>query len=76
MVPDAEAHADDDKRQRELAEARNDAEHAAYQAERQLKELGDAVDDSSRSEIEAAIKGSATRSPVRTRRRSAAARTS
>src|SRR5579875_2274155 len=56
MVHDAEAHADDDKRQRELAEARNEAEHSAYQAERQLKELGDQVDDSSRSEIEAAIK--------------------
>jgi molecular chaperone DnaK len=56
MVHDAEAHADDDKRQRELAEARNEAEHAAYQAERQLKELGEQVDDSSRSEIEAAIK--------------------
>ena len=42
MVTDAETHADDDKRQRELAEARNEAEHAAYQAERQLKELGDA----------------------------------
>jgi molecular chaperone DnaK len=56
MVHDAESHADDDKRQREVAEARNEAEHAAYQAERQLKELGEQVDDSSRSEIEAAIK--------------------
>ena len=41
---------------RELAEARNTAENAAYQAERQLSELGDAVDASSREEIEAAIK--------------------
>jgi molecular chaperone DnaK len=56
MVQDAEAHADDDKRQRELAEARNEAEHSAYQAERQLKELGEQVDESSRSEIEEAIK--------------------
>jgi molecular chaperone DnaK len=56
MVSDAESHADDDKRQRELAEARNEAEHAAYQAERQLKELGEQVDDASRTEIEAAIK--------------------
>jgi molecular chaperone DnaK len=56
MVGDAEAHADDDKRQRELAEARNEAEHAAYQAERQLKELAEQVDDTSRSEIEDAIK--------------------
>jgi molecular chaperone DnaK len=56
MVSDAEAHADDDKRQRALAEARNEAEHAAYQAERQLTELGDTVDADSKSEIETAIK--------------------
>jgi molecular chaperone DnaK len=57
MVQDAEAHAEDDRRQRELAEARNNAENAAYQAERQLKELGDAVDATSKEEIESAIKG-------------------
>jgi molecular chaperone DnaK len=56
MVQDAESHAEDDRRQRELAEARNNGENAAYQAERQLKDLGDAVDSSSREEIEAAIK--------------------
>src|SRR5450755_3217621 len=56
MVADAETHADDDRRARELAEARNSGENAAYQAERQLKELGDAVDESSKEEIEAAIK--------------------
>jgi molecular chaperone DnaK len=55
MVADAEAHADDDRRARELAEARNNGENAAYQAERQLKELGEAVDESSKEEIEAAI---------------------
>ncbi len=53
---DAEAHAEDDRRQRELAEARNNGENAAYQAERQLGELGDSVDASSKEEIEAAIK--------------------
>jgi molecular chaperone DnaK len=56
MVADAETHADEDRRARELAEARNTAENAAYQAERQLKDLGDQVDSSSREEIEAAIK--------------------
>jgi molecular chaperone DnaK len=56
MVSDAEAHAEDDRRQRELAEARNNGENAAYQAERQLKELGDAVDESSKQEIDEAIK--------------------
>jgi molecular chaperone DnaK len=56
MVSDAEAHADEDRRQRELAEARNEAENAAYQAEKQLKELGDQVDAASKSDIESAIK--------------------
>ena len=56
MVTDAESHAEDDRRQRELAEARNNGENAAYQAERQLNDLGDAVDASSKEEIEAAIK--------------------
>jgi molecular chaperone DnaK len=56
MVSDAESHADEDRRARELAEARNVAENSAYQAERQLKELGDTVDASSREQIEAAIK--------------------
>jgi molecular chaperone DnaK len=56
MVTDAETHADEDRRARELAEARNNAENSAYQNERQLKDLGDQVDQASREEIEAAIK--------------------
>ena len=56
MVRDAEAHAEEDRRQRELVEARNNAENAAYQAERQLGEMGDSLDPSAKSEIEAAIK--------------------
>ena len=55
MVKDAESHADEDRRQRELVEARNNAENAAYQAEKQLEELGDSVDDSSKEEIKKAI---------------------
>ncbi|MTD45254.1 molecular chaperone DnaK [Conexibacter sp. W3-3-2] len=56
MVSDAESNAEADKQARELAEARNGAENAAYQAERQLKDLGDQVDEASKTEIEAAIK--------------------
>jgi molecular chaperone DnaK len=56
MVKDAEAHAEEDRRQRELVETRNAAENAAYQAERQIGELGDSLDSSSKEEIEAAIK--------------------
>jgi molecular chaperone DnaK len=55
MIKDAESHADEDRKQRELAEARNVAENAAYQAEKQLGELGDKVDESSKQEIEQAI---------------------
>jgi molecular chaperone DnaK len=56
MVSDAEAHAEEDARQRELAEARNLAENAAYQSEKQLEELGDKVDSGDKEAIEAAIK--------------------
>ncbi len=55
MIKDAEAHAEEDLRQRELAEARNVAENAAYGAEKQLAEMGDQVDDSSKTEITEAI---------------------
>ncbi len=56
MVSDAESHAEEDRRQRELAEARNLAENAAYQSEKQLTELGEKVDPSAKEQIEAAIK--------------------
>ncbi len=56
MVKDAESHADEDRKQRELAEARNVGENAAYQSEKQLEELADQIDESSKSEIEDAIK--------------------
>jgi molecular chaperone DnaK len=56
MVSDAESHAEEDKKQRELAEARNLAENLAYQSEKQLEELGDKVEASDKEEIEAAIK--------------------
>ena len=55
MVSDAESHADDDRKARELAEARNAGENLAYQSERQLTELADQVDDASKKEIEDAI---------------------
>ena len=56
MVADAESHADEDRRARELAEARNNGENAAYQAERQLSELGDQVD---------AVQGARSRTPIK-----------
>jgi molecular chaperone DnaK len=56
MVKDAESHATEDRRLRDLAEARNAGDNAAYQAEKQLAELGDKVDADSRQRIESAVK--------------------
>jgi molecular chaperone DnaK len=56
MVSDAETHADEDRNQRELAEARNLAENAAYQAEKAIEEAGDKVDDSAKEDVRAAVK--------------------
>jgi molecular chaperone DnaK len=56
MVSDAEAHAEEDSKQRELAEARNLAENAAYQAEKALADSGDKVEAATKEEVEAAIK--------------------
>jgi molecular chaperone DnaK len=55
MVGDAEANAEADRKARELAEARNTAENAAYQAERQLKDLAENVTDEQKAEIEGHI---------------------
>jgi molecular chaperone DnaK len=55
MVQDAEAHADDDKRLRDLADARNSGESLIYSTEKSLRDHGDKVDEASRSAIETAI---------------------
>ena len=68
MVKDAESHAAEDRRQRELAEARNTADNAAYQAEKQLGELGDKVDAGSKERDRAGDQGRARGARVRGRR--------
>jgi molecular chaperone DnaK len=55
MVQDAEAHADDDKRLRDLADARNSGESLIYSTEKSLRDHGDKVDEASRSAIDTAI---------------------
>ena len=55
MVKDAEAHAEEDKRQRELADARNNGENLIYSTEKSLGEMGDKVDADTRSNIESGI---------------------
>jgi molecular chaperone DnaK len=56
MIKDAESHAEEDRKQRELAEARNVGENAAYQAEKQLADMDEQLDESAKSEINDAIK--------------------
>jgi len=55
MIKDAEAHADEAHKLRELADARNIAESLAYQTERTLKEHRDKLDESDASTIEGRI---------------------
>jgi len=55
MRKDAESHADEDKKRRELAELRNKASNFVYQTEKTLKEHADKLDDSSKSAIETAM---------------------
>ncbi|NLJ45893.1 MAG: molecular chaperone DnaK [Treponema sp.] len=56
MVKEAELHAEEDKRERERAEVRNEADTLAYATEKSLKEYGDKVTASDRESIEKAIK--------------------
>jgi molecular chaperone DnaK len=55
MVRDAEKFAEEDKKRREAAEARNNADSLVHATEQQLKDNGDKIDASLKSEIEAAI---------------------
>jgi len=55
MVRDAEAHADEDKRFRELVDSRNKADALVHSTEKSLKDLGDKVQPSERADIEAAL---------------------
>jgi molecular chaperone DnaK len=55
MVREAEQFAEEDKKRREAAEAKNSAEGLAHSTERQLAEHGDKVDEALKSEIQSAI---------------------
>jgi molecular chaperone DnaK len=55
MVREAEAHADEDRKRRDEAEARNQAENAIYQTEKTLKEHGEKLDASDRKMVEDAL---------------------
>jgi molecular chaperone DnaK len=55
MVRDAESHAADDKRRKEEVEERNQADSAAYQAEKNIAELGDKITPEQKSELESKV---------------------
>jgi molecular chaperone DnaK len=55
MRRDAEAHADEDKRKRELIDARNHADQVVYQMEKLLKDNADKVTEADKKPIQAAI---------------------
>ena len=52
MVREAEAHSSEDKKKRELIEARNHADSTVYQTEKSLKEFGDKIDAAEKQKIE------------------------
>ena len=55
MVREAESHAEEDHRKREEAEIRNQASSLIYSTEKSLKEVGDKLDASARSDVESAL---------------------
>jgi molecular chaperone DnaK len=55
MVGDAEAHAAEDAKFRELAETRNQADALIHATEKSLRDLGDKVSGEERAKIEAAL---------------------
>jgi molecular chaperone DnaK len=55
MVSDAEAHAEEDKKFRELVESRNRADQLVHGVEKSLKDLGDKVDGGERAKVESAL---------------------
>ncbi|MEQ8427576.1 MAG: molecular chaperone DnaK [Gammaproteobacteria bacterium] len=55
MVKDAEAHAEEDRKAKELVEARNMAENMIHATNKSLEDLGDKVEEQEKKDIEAAI---------------------
>lgn len=55
LVAEAETHADSDRRKRELVDARNEADATVHAAEKSIKDMGDRIDDHTRSQVEQAI---------------------
>ncbi|KPK55679.1 MAG: molecular chaperone DnaK [Thiotrichales bacterium SG8_50] len=56
MIKDAEAHADEDRQARELADTRNQADSMIHGVKKSMTEMGDKLDGAEKEKIEAAIK--------------------
>jgi molecular chaperone DnaK len=55
LVKEAESHADEDKKKRDLAEARNTADGLVYTTEKSLAEFSDKMDPAAKSDVEQAL---------------------
>jgi molecular chaperone DnaK len=55
MIKDAEAHAEEDRRRREAAEARNQGDQLVYQTEKTLREHGDKISAEDKAQVESAM---------------------
>jgi len=55
LIKDAEMHAEEDRKQRELVDARNMADSLIYSTEKSIKEVGDKLDEGTKGEINQAI---------------------
>jgi len=55
MTADAEAHAEEDRRKKQLAEAKNEADTLIYTVEKSLREYGDKISDSEKNKINDAL---------------------
>lgn len=55
LIKDAELHAEEDKKKKELVEAKNTADSMIYQTEKSIKELGDKVDADTKSKVQEVI---------------------
>jgi molecular chaperone DnaK len=55
MVKDAEAHADEDKKKREMVETRNKLDSLVYSTEKHIKDMGDKIPTTDRGQLDAAL---------------------
>jgi molecular chaperone DnaK len=55
MVKDAQEHAEEDRKRREVVDTRNDADQLAFQAERTLRDLGDKVSSEDKADVETKV---------------------